>query len=234
MIKVEDIEVWGWKHAIRGMRKAMNSEARSDSWFDPDNSERFRIGNNDMKLMHNLYVASLSNNFAHRKFMRQISVSMDITAPFYWWKQADTYKIGTVANSQSTMHKIHAKEFTRDDFSHEHLMNTSLKILDLTIEELNRWRGIYLNGGSSDEDPTGQTRRIFEPKDKEAWWQLIQLLPSTYNQTRTVTLNYEVALTMITQRTGHKLDEWKQFVAILSKLPYLEEICSGDYDVENY
>ena len=223
MISFELIDIVGWEAAIRGMRNPMNSWDKSDSGYGPVPGV-YKVGPNDLKLMRNLYKASLDNNFAHRKFLRQIMISFDITAPLYWWKEFDTYKVGTTANSTSTMHKIHSKEFTRDDFSHEHLMYTSLITLDKTIDELNFWRDIYLNGGSSDEDPTGQTRRIFEPKDKEVWWQLIQLLPSTFNQTRTITMNYENAVSIIKQRTGHKLDEWRIFVKFLNDLPHLEEI----------
>ena len=207
MIKIENIDTWGWEHTIRGMRKPMNSEARGDSWFDPDNPRRFEIGQNDMKLMQNLYKASLANNFAHRKFMRQIMVSMDITAPRYWWAEFDTYKVGTVANSQSTMHKIHSKEFTLDDFSYEHLDADSESMLLKLIHLLNSYRDKYNS-----------------TKSKDDWWQMIQLLPQSYNQTRTVTMNYEVVLTMITQRTGHKLDEWREFVEVLKGLNYLAEI----------
>ena len=143
----------------------------------------------------------------HRKYLRQIFVSMDITAPLYWWKEFDTYKVGTVANSCSTMHKIAAKEFELDDFSHEHLLPISESVLDTVIRELNSFRGLYLTH-----------------KDKEHWWQLIQLLPSSYNQKRTVTFTYENVITMIRQRTGHKLDEWNDFVEILKGLPYVAEI----------
>ena len=143
----------------------------------------------------------------HRKYLRQIFVSMDITAPLYWWKEFDTYKIGTTADSCSTMHKIHAKEFELDDFSHEHLCEGALVILGKLIYSLNTFREAYL-----------------DTSNKEHWWQLIQLLPSSYNQKRTVTMNYENVVTMIRQRTGHKLTEWNDFVALLHGLPYVAEI----------
>ena len=206
MIKVEKIDVWGFEHAIRGMRNPMNSWDKSDSYFEDTidvNSKAFSIGENDLDLMKRLYKAGTE----HRKYLRQIFVSMDITAPLYWWKEFDTYKVGTVANSCSTMHKIAAKEFELDDFSHEHLLPISESVLDTVIRELNSFRGLYLTH-----------------KDKEHWWQLIQLLPSSYNQKRTVTFTYENVITMIRQRTGHKLDEWNDFVEILKGLPYVAEI----------
>ena len=206
MIKVEKIDVWGFEHAIRGMRNPMNSWDKSDSYFEDTidvNSKAFSIGENDLDLMKRLYKAGTE----HRKYLRQIFVSMDITAPLYWWKEFDTYKVGTVANSCSTMHKIAAKAFELDDFSHEHLLPISESVLDTVIRELNSFRGLYLTH-----------------KDKEHWWQLIQLLPSSYNQKRTVTFTYENVITMIRQRTGHKLDEWNDFVEILKGLPYVAEI----------
>ena len=205
MIKVEKIDVWGFEHAIRGMRNPMNSWDKSDSYFkfNFDNELEFIVGKNDLDLMKRLYKAGTE----HRKYLRQIFVSMDITAPLYWWKEFDTYKVGTVANSCSTMHKIAAKEFELDDFSHEHLLPISESVLDTVIRELNSFRGLYLTH-----------------KDKEHWWQLIQLLPSSYNQKRTVTFTYENVMTMIRQRTGHKLDEWNDFVALLHCLPYVAEI----------
>jgi len=210
MIKVENIDVWGFEHAVRGMRNPMNSWDKSDSeWriYTPEyphlSEAKYEIGKNDLDLMKRLYKAGTE----HRKYLRQIFVSMDITAPLYWWKEIDTYKIGTVANSCSTMHKIAAKEFELDDFSHEHLLPISESVLDTVIRELNSFRGLYLTH-----------------KDKEHWWQMIQLLPSSYNQKRTVTMNYENVVTMIRQRTGHKLDEWREFVALLHGLPYVAEI----------
>ena len=204
MIKVEHIEVWGWKHAIRGMRNPMNSWDRSDSVFgEPDDRSGILFGDNDVQLMFNLCMAGPE----HRKFMRQIFVSMDITAPLYWWKEFDTYKIGTTANSCSTMHKIHDKEFVRDDFSHEHLYVEETEVLDTVIVALNAARQLYLDG-----------------YHKNDWWQMIQLLPSSYNQKRTVTMNYENALNMYHQRKDHKLDEWREFTDILRRnLPLFSE-----------
>ncbi|MGN0363733.1 MAG: hypothetical protein ACI4ET_12950 [Bilifractor sp.] len=199
MIKVEHMEVWGFSHAIRGMRNPMNSWAKSDSKADPDGN--FWIGPNDMGLMQRLYRGGTE----HRKYLRQIFVAMDITAPLYWWKEFDTYKIGTVANSTSTMHKIAAKEFEMSDFSTEHLRSDTE--MRQVLAWLNHYREAYL-----------------ETKDKADWWALIQLLPESYHQTRTVTMNYENAINIIRQRTHHKLDEWNQFVARLWELPYLREI----------
>lgn len=232
MIKIEHIDVWGWKHAIRGMRNPMNSWDRSDSEYKrmcsslgPNEAphwcnhcgydacdpflyeEQFIIGPNDLSLMRKLFAAGTE----HRKYMRQIFVSLDVTAPLYLWKEMDTYKIGTVANSCSTMHKIHAKEFEYDDFSHEKLRASARSVLVATIDELNRLRDGYN-----------------ETKNKSVWYQMIQLLPSSYNQRRTITLNYEVAATMIKQRTGHKLDEWNEFVKVLQALPYMAEIMGGE------
>ena len=230
MIKVEKIEVWGFEHAVRGMRNPMNSWDKSDSeekyWcttLGPNEEPHYCnncgydmchpyegdpvyvVGQNDLNLMRQLY----KGGSEHRKYLRQIFVSMDITAPLYWWKEFDTYKIGTTADSCSTMHKIHAKEFELDDFSHEHLSyeDNCLYFLGQTVDVLNQCRDLYL-----------------ETKDKKWWWQMIQLLPSSYNQKRTVTFTYENVVTMIRQRTGHKLDEWRNFVEILKDLPYVREI----------
>lgn len=207
MIKVENIDVWGFEHAIRGMRNPMNSWDKSDSYqsdFTDDGKHGFVIGKNDIGLMRRLYKTGTE----HRKYLRQIFVSMDITAPLYWWKEFDTYKVGTVANSCSTMHKIAAKEFEYSDFSIEHLcLGARDAILHDVIEAMNYYRKQYL-----------------ETKDKEWWWQLIQLLPSSYNQKRTITMSYENVVTIIKQRSGHKLDEWNDLVAILTDLPYVKEI----------
>lgn len=208
MIKVENVEVWGWKHAIRGMRNPMNSWDKSDSCFCPDEPScegncAVHIGPNDLSLMQKLFKGGTE----HRKYLRQIFVSLDITAPLYWWKEFDTYKVGTVANSCSTMHKIQAKEFTQDDFSHEHLAEDSLLILDGVIDQLNAARSIFN-----------------ENHDKDEWWQMIQLLPSSFNQRRTVTLTYENVFAIIRQRTGHKLDEWNYLCEILKGFPYVKEI----------
>ena len=207
MIKVELTDVWGFEHAVRGMRNPMNSWDRSDSHYSRDHT-RFIIGKDDMKLMQKLYKAGTE----HRKYMRQIFVSLDITAPLYWWKEFDTYKVGTTANSCSTMHKIHSKEFCIEDFSFENLVITheGKKAAQEIINALNHFREIYL-----------------QSKSKKYWWQMIQTLPTSYNQKRTVTINYENAVTIIRQRSGHKLDEWKELINELSKLPYMQEITGG-------
>ncbi len=220
MIKVENIETYGWEAAIRGMRNPMNSWEKSDSDFDfkaPDGTPC--VGGNDLDLMNRLYKAGTE----HRKYLRMITATMDITAPLYWWKEFDTYKVGTVANSCSTMHKIHDKAFTPDDFSHEHLMfPQSLDVIRNIIDALNYFRDVYINGGyvylRNGND------RVFEPKSKEVWWQMIQLLPSSYNQRRTIQMSYENVMAMIKQRENHKLDEWVDFVGILKGLPYVCEI----------
>ena len=221
MIKVENIEVFNFEGAIRGMRNPLQSHDKSDSkWYYDreittygDNVDltvyAYEIGPNDLDLMKRLYKAGTE----HRKYLRQIFVSMDIVAPLYWWKEFDTYKVGTVANSCSTMHKIAAKEFELDDFSHEHLLDTGMWLLETTIDRLNKWRSVYVLGN-----------QVYEPKNKEIWWQMIQTLPSSYNQRRTVTMNYENVVTIIKQRTGHKLTEWNQYVDILKDLPYVKEI----------
>lgn len=221
MIKIEEIEVWGFKHAIRGMRNPMNSWDKSDTPICILEDNTPYVGENDLKLMQKLYKAGTE----HRKYLRQIFVSMDIAAPLYWWKEFDTYKIGTVANSCSTMHTIHKKEFELDDFSHEHLIKDyvknkggyccALEFLKILIMQLNFFRELYL-----------------ETKDKNYWWQMIQLLPTSFNQKRTVTMNYENVVNIIHQRENHKLDEWNVFCDImLEKLPYLKEIM--EYDKTN-
>ena len=251
MIKLENTEVIGWEHAIRGMRNPLNSWDKSDSKFirDPDygcsgncpcedidgHCDCCFIGANDLDLMKRLRNAGTD----HRKFMRMITVYVDITAPLYWWKEFDTYKVGTVANSCSTMHKIAAKEFTQEDFSYEHLddiwgyepevrdMAPTIEfethtdkitnyvlgpddILNLTIKMLNRCRDLYL-----------------KTKEKTYWWQMIQLLPSSYNQKRTVMLNYEVLANIYKSRRNHKLDEWKDFCKWIEGLPYSELITAA-------
>ena len=200
MISVTNPEVFGWKAAIHGMRNPMNSWDKSDSFEDQGD---FIIGPNDMKLMWQL----IRSGAEHRKFLRMIHAQMDVTAPLYWWKEFDTYKVGTVANSCSTMHKIHSKVFVLDDFSHEHLTGKSLEVLQSTIDRLNFCREVYL-----------------KDKDKDLWWQMIQLLPSSYNQKRTIDMNYEVCRIIIHQRTGHKLDEWNQFVDALKNLDYMGDL----------
>ena len=210
MIRIENIDVWGWEHAIRGMRNPMNSWDKSDSGYgiDGEDDDVFSVGNNDLSLMRKLFAAGTE----HRKFMRQIFVSLDVTAPLYWWKEFDTYKVGTVANSCSTMHKIHAKEFVLDDFSHEHLLeDEAIEFMKHLVDGLNFYR-----------------KKFLETKDKVYWWQMIQLLPSSYNQRRTLTMNYEVVATIIRQREGHKLDEWNEFVKVLKGLPYMAEIMGGE------
>lgn len=204
MIKIENTDVFGWETAIRGLRNPMNSWDKSDSVFSM--GDNF-IGENDLALMKKLRNAGTD----HRKFMRMIMVSFDITAPLYWWKEFDTYKVGTVANSCSTMHKIHDKEFTLDDFSHEHLYLDSKEMLEKIIKGLNAYRDDYLR-----------------EKDKDYWWQMIQLLPSSYNQKRTVMLNYEVLANMYRSRKNHKLDEWHTFCEWIESLPYSELITGCD------
>ena len=239
MLKIENTEVMGWEHAIRGMRNPKNSWEKSDSgwrsdwpytidpsvkghiFVDSDAESYFElaIGPNDQNLMTTLRNAGTD----HRKFMRMIAVYLDITAPLYWWKEFDTYKVGTVANSCSTMHKIAAKEFTFDDFSHEKLINSAcmeiqeqhirispMQALATTIECLNSYRDLYL-----------------QTNDKKYWWQLIQLLPSSYNQKRTVMLNYEVLANIYKSRRHHKLDEWHTLCNWIESLPYSELITGG-------
>lgn len=246
MIKLEHTDVVGVEAAVRGMRNPMNSWEKSDSTFSCDDCDNcyyattanaitvgderiinwcnhtgLSIGSNDHKLMMSL----AKGGPVHAKYRRMINVYVDITAPFYWWKEFDTYKVGTVANSCSTMHKIHAKEFTREDFSCEHLLNddtgpqidcdncasystiNSMELLNLTVDALNHYRGLYLLS-----------------KDKKYWWQMIQLLPTSYNQKRTVMLNYEVLHNIYHSRKNHKLDEWHVFCDWIKDLPYSEII----------
>ena len=255
MLTIENFEVMGWEHAIRGMRNPKNSWEKSDSGWGkkvyshtgPEDCDRelesvpvaydyddeYYLGPNDQKLMMNLRNAGTD----HRKFMRMITVYLDITAPMYWLKEFDTYKVGTVANSCSTMHKIHDKEFTLENFSTEHLMSgiedlsvrksfiavnehdgvsclwSPIHVLHTVIEALNVNRKMYL-----------------ETKDKRYWWQMIQLLPSSYNQKRTVMLNYEVLANMYKSRRNHKLDEWHTFCDWIEKLPYSELITGGEQE----
>ncbi len=222
MIKLENIEVVGFEHAIRGMRNPLNSWDKSDSGFGCGKNNKnmcetcksrykcdsfnytFNIGGKDLNLAQKLTKAGTD----HRKFLRMISVYMNITAPLYWWKEYDTYKVGTVANSCSTMHKIADKEFTLDDFSIDKLNDVGITSLKRTLQDLNHARRFFLS-----------------LKDKEHWWQIIQLLPSSYNQKRTVMLNYEVLLNMYHARKNHKLDEWCEFCKEIEKLPYFKEIC---------
>ena len=215
MIRVEYIDVYGFEHAVRAMRNPMNSWDKSDSEWGAANwcSARFDVGSDDLALMHKLFKAGTE----HRTYARMIYVWMDITAPLYLLKELDRYSVGKSQVSTSTMHKIHAKEFTLDDFSHEHLLDDGMALLSKTVEELNSWRYIYLNGSA-----------WCEPKDKRVWWQMIQTLPSSYNQRRTICMSYEVVFKIIKERTGHKLDEWNQFVEILKDLPYVREIMEGE------
>lgn len=221
MIKIENTEVLGWEAAVRGMRNPMNSWDKSDSDnscpMSYDNggcdccdycSINFQVGPNDKDLMQRLRNAGTD----HRKFMRMIAVYADITAPLYWWKEFDTYKVGTVANSCSTMHKIHAKEFALDDFSHDHLEPEMLTVLGGVVFALNTARDLYVSG-----------------KDKTDWWQMIQLLPSSYNQKRTVMLNYEVLANMYKSRKNHRLDEWRELCEWMRGLPY-SELITGEFD----
>lgn len=247
MLKIENTEVLGWEHAIRGMRNPMNSWEKSDSGYCQRDLLRdcttcvhkstdypvcysgFDIGPNDYDLMTRLRNAGTD----HRKFMRMITVYVDITAPLYWWKEFDTYKVGTVVNSCSTMHKIAEKEFTLEDFSCEHLIDdinecwdtnieagplccsTPLNILEDIVFALNRYCKKYL-----------------ETKNKKYWWQMIQLLPSSYNQKRTVMLNYEVLANIYKSRRNHKLSEWHTFCDWIEGLPYSELITGKEYEVE--
>ena len=200
MIKIENVDIYGWEAAIRGARNPMNSWDRMDSCY---NNGEFEIGENDYKLLKNLTIAGPE----HRKWNRMVTVTMDVTAPLYWWKEYDTYKVGTVANSCSTMHKIQAKEFELDDFSHEHLLPVVRERLEEDIEWLNHYRELYN-----------------EHKDKDFWWQMIQMLPASYNQKRTVHLNYEVLGTIYHQRRHHKLDEWVELCDTIKALPHSEFI----------
>ena len=212
MIKVENIEIFGLYGAMRGMRNPLNSWDKADTTvYQRHDKEFVNIGVNDLNLATRLIKAGTE----HRKFLRMIHVQMDVTAPLYWWKEADTYKVGTTANSCSTMHKIAAKEFTLDDFSHDHLFNdavvyngyVSTSVLECVIGALNEFRNLYL-----------------ETKDKRYWWQMIQLLPSSYNQRRTWDMSMETLLSILHQRKNHKLDEWNEFRDIcLEQVPYLKE-----------
>lgn len=211
MIKFENTEVCGIRHAIRGMRNAMNSWDKSDSYID-ERYNTVHIGENDKSLMQRLFNAGTD----HRKYLRMIAVYADITAPLYWWKEYDTYKVGTTANSCSTMHKIHAKKFTLSDFSREHLTTRAYDILLRNINFLNECRNLYINYETDDNDG------FPKPTKKEVWWQMIQLLPTSYNQKRTVMLNYEVLANIYKSRQGHKLKEWHDFIEWIERLPYTD------------
>lgn len=241
MVKIEQIEVDGWEAAIRGCRNPLNSWDKSDSYYhcftdeledyDDDDlnlmqklviwalhKEEFIVGPNDLNLMQKLVIAGTD----HSKFMRMITVTMDITAPLYFNKELDTYKVGTVRNSCSTMHRIAHKPFELSDFSVEHLHKKSINNLNETISILNDWRDIYLNGGMVDN--YDGTSKIYSVKDKDAWWQMIQLLPSSYNQKFTWQANYQVLRNIYFARRNHKLDEWKEFCCMIEKLPYGKEL----------
>lgn len=208
MIKIENIitpSANQWLAIINGTRNPMNSWDRTDSYCESETE--FVMGENDFNLLKKLAKAGTS----HSKYRRMITVCMEITAPFYWWKEFDTYKVGTVANSQSTMHRIHSKELTLDDFSHEKLLPCLVDVLQETIDVLNESRTAFL-----------------EYKDKKYWWQMIQLLPTSYNQKRTVMLNYEVLANMYKDRKTHKLDEWRDFCEWVEGLPYSEIITGGE------
>ena len=216
MIKIENVDIHGIARAVYSARNAMNSWDKSDSDLEKD-----MLGDADLELAKKLIKAGTD----HSKFMRMITVTFDITAPMYWLKEAATYKVGTVRNSCSTMHTIHKKEFTLDDFSHDKLLFTATKSLERTIKELNEWRDIYLNGGQVQSDIYDTSVYVFNPKDKMVWWQMIQLLPSSYNQKSTVQLNYAVLRNIYHSRKNHKLDEWKIFCKwIEEELPYSELI----------
>ena len=201
---------------IEGMRNPMNSWEKSDSYAGHEymgtGNEYFKLGENDHSLMRRLAKAGTD----HRKFMRMLPVYVRITAPLYWWKEFDTYKVGTVANSCSTMHKIAEKEFTLDDFSCEHLMGGYLEQMRRIIDDLNNARKFFTVGD-----------QFFSPGNKRDWWQMIQLLPSSYNQTRNVMMNYEVLANIYKSRKDHKLDEWRNFCKWIETLPYSELITGG-------
>ena len=235
MLKIENFEVMGWEHAIRGMRNPKNSWEKSDSCWDydaypkhidlsdehvtvqHDGDGSFCVGPNDADLMKRLR----DGGPVHAKYRRMITVYLDITAPLYWWKEFDTYKVGTVANSCSTMHKIHAKEFTLKDFSCEYLVGRALNTLEEVIEDLNYYRDKYVNWKNSDFHIDNDQQIV----DREVvWLQMIQLLPSSYNQKRTVMLNYEVLANIYKWRKNHKLDEWRTFCNWIDELPYSELI----------
>ena len=213
MINIDKVEIVGWDHAIRGMRNPLNSWKLSDSdyeiYYDEGgwSHEAFTIGENDLNLMKRLAKAGTD----HAKYRRMITVYADLVAPLYWWKEYDTYKVGTVANSCSTMHKIQAKEFTVNDFSYDQLDYPSKCMLKDIISVLNKNRELFINS-----------------KDKQYWWNMIQLLPSSYNQKRTVQLNYEVLRNMYNSRRSHKLDEWREFCKWIETLPYSELITGGN------
>ncbi len=201
MLKVERVETFNWENAIRGARNPLNSWSRMDSYYDENHN--YVLGENDLSLATRLARAGSD----HRKYLRQVMVSMDITAPLYWWKEFDTYKVGTVANSTSTMHKIHAAPFTRDNFSHDRLTEDALALLDGVVA--------YLEG---------ERLRYLETKDLSHWHNMIQILPSSYMQLRTVSMNYEVLIHMYAARKNHKLGEWHTLCRAIEALPYFKEL----------
>lgn len=206
MIDFNRVYVMNLENAIRGARNPMNSWARSDSYYDENG--QYVLGENDLSLAKRLRNAGTSD---HRKYLRQVMLSVDITAPMYWWKEYDTYKVATVANSTSTMHKIHSKPFELDDFSHDHLTENGLKVLKGLVNEMEKIRLEYI-----------------ETKDKSLWYDLIQLLPSSYNQMRTCTLNYETLINIYKSRKHHKLDEWRSFCEWIETLPYAKELITAE------
>lgn len=240
MIKIENFEVMGWNHVIRGMRNPMNSWDKSDSGICKGGDDgigcencaveipcthaydhSWQLGKADHELMMKLAKAGS----VHGKFRRMITVYVDITAPLYWWKEFDTYKVGTVANSCSTMHKIAAKRFDTSDFSHEHLDVRAIEALKSIVDILNDYRDLYVKYNENDFEVRGC------PSKKDIWWQMIQLLPSSYNQKRTVMLNYEVLSGIYIYRRNHKLDEWREFCRWIEQLPYSEIItCNAEED----
>lgn len=261
MITIENVNVWGFEHAIRGMRNPYESWDKSDSTFvdlkeltDESygifgmpldkyyerkmiNNEGFKLGPNDLKLAKSLFKGGTE----HRKYLRQIFVSLDITAPLYWWKEFDTYKVGTVANSSSTMHLIASRPFTLDDFSVNHLGFYDPELPDDapqpyagTAEDEEHGTYYPIDLMTDIVNMLNHNRKMYlETKDKLYWWQMIQLLPSSYNQRRTITMNYENVAAIIKQRSNHKLDEWHGLIYVLKKLPYVEEIMlDGKGDTE--
>ena len=206
MLKTERVSVMNFENALRGMRNPMNSWEKSDSYYDEDGN--YIVGEADLSLASRLAHSGTD----HRKYLRQIFVSVDITAPLYWWKEFDTYKVATVANSTSTMHKIHAKPFSREDFSTDHMDEETLAQFDSVIAYLEVLRNRYM-----------------ENRDKRYWYDMIQLLPSSYDQMRTVTLNYETLTNIYYARRNHKLDEWHTFCDMIRALPYADAlICCHD------
>ena len=250
MLKIEDVEVMGMRKAIKGMRNAMNSWDKSDSGFFqcgcPDVGtiycgehgsqclirdcktcpmRGYDIGEKDMDLAKRLIKAGSSD----RKFLRMIHVQADVTAPLYWWKEYDTYKVGTTTNSTSTMHTIHKRDLTLNDFSYEHLLKRGIDFLQNLINEINRNRNLYTKGfkGVPGDDDYG-----VRPTDKTLWWQMIQLLPSSFNQMRTIDLDYETLYSIYHQRRNHKLDEWREFCKWIETLPYMKEFLELDEQTE--